>query len=376
MRAKIKINILFFYIPWILLVLNTLLAQSYLEKFSSRLITISCIGLMLTKILISKRHIPKELLNCFILILIGTFIAYVSKDKRILWLAIALSASDDVDYYSLVYYTYFSMFIGFCVVVSSCILLYGNIGTSLKGGLALGMGHPSILHGTLAIICSMFVYLKWSKIKIRHLLVLEVINYLFYIPSMSRVGFLCLSATVVMVLIYKLYPKRIIILTIGIVTIAFSIIFTFLPIIYEFYPNNSFLVAIDELMTGRLWQGRWYYRISGVRLFGNYYPELYADNPFALLDMGFFRLLLEYGLLAYILIFLGYIKILKESYLARNYGMFFLLVSMMIFSWIESLGTYVFFNVTLMSLSCLIFKRNKNNLKNYIKIRQKIIRWR
>ena len=360
-----------FYIPWIFLVINTIIAQSYLEKYSMRLITVVGIAMFLFRIIWVNKLKRSELIWMIFLGILGLIIAVVSKDKRMLWLAIALSASIDIDFYRLVDLTFRVMLIVVFGVVMSCLLIYGNIGTSLKGGLALGMGHPSIMHGTVAIICMMFVYLKWDKLNFAHITVIEAINLFLYTFTLSRTGFASLSITLLLVLSYKIFPSKYLLRLIAGMTIIIAVVFTIIPIIYQIFPDNKWLILFDDKMTGRLWQSRWYYNISGIRFFGNYYEELYKTTPFALLDMGFFRLLAEYGIIAYLLIGFGYIGLIRSSIKDNNTGMFFLAISMIIFSCIESLGTYVFFNVVFISFGILLFKNNDNKIKLHIKIKKK-----
>lgn len=364
---KIKINDLSFNIPWILLVTNTIIAQSYLSKFSMRAITIVCIIALLCRIIWISKFRKYEIVYIVLFGMLGLIISIVSKDNRMLWLAITLSASINTDFYKLIKLTFKIVLIEVLLIVTSCLLLYGNIGTSLKGGLALGMGHPNILHGIVTILCSMFIYIKYDRLNAGHILLIEQMNFFIYLFTFSRTGFISVSVTLLMVLLYKIFPTKYLLKFIAVVTMIMILIFTMIPIFYQHFPNSKWLILFDNKLTGRLWQSRWYYRMSGIKFFGNYFEELNKANPYALLDMGFFRLLIEYGILAYLLIIFGYLGVIWKAIRNNDVGEFFLSISMMVFTCIESLGTYVFFNITFLSFGMVLFKNNSKKAGIYSK---------
>lgn len=362
---KIKLDEWLFYMPWIILITNTLLAQSYLSNLSTQIFTIIGIAGLLVKIFYKMRFKTHEIIFMGIMLLISTLIAYISVDKRILWLVIAICASINTDFYKTTKITFWTMLIETCIIVLSCVLLYKNIGTSAKGGLALGLGHPSILHGMISLLCAIYIYLWWNKLTILKVVFIEFLNIMLYQITLSRTGVIALSVILFMVFVYKILPSPKVLKMVSVVTVIVVIVFTITPIIYNKYPNNNTLVFLDNIMTGRLWQSRWYYRLSGVTLFGNYYAELYSDKPFALLDMGFFRLFLEYGIVAYTLILYSYIRVIGNAIKDKNIGMLFMCSYIMISSCTESLGTYVFFNVVMLSFGTLIYDQNKSKEKSH-----------
>jgi len=359
MRINIKENL--FYVPWTILIANTILAQSYLSHYSYRCFTIVGILLLIWRIISQKTYKQSEFM-CFLVLLLATAItAYVSKDNRLLWCTIAIGAMEKINIQKIIKITCYTMAAMIAVIAFSCILLYGNVGTSLKGGLALGLGHPNILHGYFSLIIVMLVYLNWNKLRKSHIILLELINLMLYLITISRTGMGILSIILLMILIYKICPTSFILKFYKIAALIGIGIFTILPILYYYNPENFILQSIDSVMTGRLWQGAWYYNISKIKLFGNYYEELYVANPFALLDMGFFRIIIEYGIIAYLIFVTGYYKLLTYT-MKTNVSMFFLIMLMILFSYTESLGTYVFFNVTLLGFSTVLFKANRNIL--------------
>lgn len=372
---KIKIDEWLFYVPWVILITNTLIAQSYLNCYSSQFFTIIGILGLLVKAFYRMCFKLRELILMGILLLLGTAIALSSTDNRMLWLAIALCASINTDFYKTTRLTYWVMLIETVAIVSSCVLFYGNIGTSMKGGLALGLGHPNILHGMVFLLCAMYLYLNWNYISIFKIAVIELTNFAIYKITLSRTGLLTITAMLLMILLYMFFPSKkvmkFIVASVFIIVLAFTIA----PLIYEQYPDNNILLRVDDIMTGRLWQSRWYYRISGIKLFGNYYAELYASDPYALLDMGVFRLLIEYGLIAYVLIMWGYFRIIMDAIKRNDIGLSFMCLAMLVFSCTESLGTYVFFNVTFLGFDTLIFRSNQEKrMRIYKKTASKITR--
>lgn len=367
MAFKTKKGDFLFYLGWIILTLNTIITQSYLEMYANRIFTIIGIGLLLTKIFLSSKIKKKNLIAIILFLILGVISFYVTKDKRMLWLAIALSSFEKENFYKVAKLTAWLMLCATCLIVCSCVLIYGNVGESLKGGMALGMGHPNILHCTVELIVALFLFVYWNKIKLKHIILMFVANKILYCFTWSRTGFFTLLGILLLVFWLKLKEKYIKAEVIYLMSILLIIIFTVLPFLYSIYPQERIIQTIDNMMTGRLWQSVWYLNISGVRLFGNYYSELYSSKPFALLDMGFFRLLAEYGVVIYLLIVIGYILSMRQCVKYRNYGLLFLYVSMIIITCTESLGTYVFFNVAFLGFGNLIYDYNFKEAIKHIK---------
>lgn len=362
---KIRIKDYSFYIPWVILITNTILAQSYLSRYSYSILTMLGIILMFTRICFVKVYRLKELIYFSLFFILALIIMFISKDKRLLWGVIVIGAMKNVDFSKIVKLTFYTMSIIISVISLSCICLYGNIGTSLKGGLSLGLGHPNILHGYFSLIAILFIYLKWDKLNTFHIIVMEIFNMILYGLTLSRSGMGILSIVFLMILIYKLFPYVFLLKVYKLLCMIGVCIFTILPILYFYDPHNFVLNSIDKFMTGRLWQGAWYYNISPIGLFGNYFEELYSTHPYALLDMGFFRIIIEYGLLAYFIFVLSYYRLLNYVEKARE-NLFFLLIFMIIFTYIESLGTYIFFNVSLLEFSAILYKKSRNTSQKNI----------
>ena len=181
MIVRIKKKNFIFYVGWMILIINTIVAQSYLEKYSNKIFTILGVGLLLLKIFLSHSKKEKELVWMVMLGGLGLVSAYITKDNRMLWLAIAMVAFEKQDFYVISKLTGWTMCIVSACIVGSCVFLYGNIGTSLKGGMALGMGHPNILHCMIDLIAALFIYVYWFNVKSRHILLMLIANCILYL---------------------------------------------------------------------------------------------------------------------------------------------------------------------------------------------------
>ena len=301
-----------------------------------------------------------------VILIVGFIVSRISLDNRILWLAIALCASKNLKFQTIAKITFWTT-----LLVSGCVIFFSfimdaNIVITRKGGFSLGLGHPNIVHGIFMLLCSLYIYLNWNNISILKCIVLEVLNLFFYQITLSRSGMLSLSGMIVMIIIFKLlsyyksdYKKKILSVY-SIIIFIIIVTFSILPILYNLFPDSILLITIDSWLTGRLWQGSFYLDLGGINLFGNYFSELNTSTPVAYLDMGFFRILVEYGIISYFLIIIGYIKAIREVIEKDEYGLFFMMASMLFFTCIESLGTYVFFNITFLYFTkFLTFKTDK-----------------
>lgn len=378
MRSKVKIGKVLFYFAWTLMIIHTAFSNSILEKYTTSIVTIVGISIFLLKIVID-RHSAREYMFILVTLCIGLIIWINTSDNRFMWMAISISAVKSIDINGLQDYTVKILsWVSAIIILSYIVLVHFFLidsaeTLSARGGNGMGFTHPNILHQYILVIMILYIVNRIDNISVAKIIALEVFNILVYCVSLSRTGLLVFTLITIALIGYKTVTKK---KTIVYIYFIFGVVlifmFTILPIL--FLNHKEQLLGVDAILNGRLWQGMHYYRDYGIHLFGNYMPELYEEIVHWYLDIGFFRVLVLNGIIAYILFTGGQIKIMYDAMKKNDYRMFFLIFVMVLMSLVESLGTYIFFNIGLLYLGRYIFKKNKYvgvNNESYIKKNRK-----
>lgn len=340
-----------FYTAWILMVVNICFANSNADKYSTPVFSYISIVLLLLKIVLQGKYSWKQLVVMVLMMVMGAISAVQTADMRVLWFVFVLVASKNIDFERTVRYTCKTMLICcVCFILMHCMgVIEGTEIVSVRGiRRSLGLGHPNMCSAYYIIIMIQFIYLQYDKVKVWHIMLIEVGAIVVYQITKSNTGFLVTTLSLFMVFcmkhfqMKKLNSKVIVVgLTLGI------IVFTLAPIMY-----TDALTAIDTLMTGRLHQAYYYYAKYGIRFFGNDVNyDLTRWSTDNILDIGYTKMLLNNGLFYYLLVVGGYIISIFRAVEKNRRDLIALMGCMIIYMFTENVATYIFMNVSMLIFS-------------------------
>lgn len=219
---------------------------------------------------------------------------------------------------------------------------------------AFGYTHPNLAHSNLNIVIIMFVYLYFDKIKFGKIVILELINYIFFQYTNSRTGFIILSLFLLLTFftknsrkIQKLLPKILNISFISFIAISF--------IMALGYGRIGIFSKINNMLTGRL-------RYMSLLLNNYNIPIIKIQNyDNILFDNGYFDLLYNGGILAFLWFF--FIQIKTNKYIEKNklYKEALLTFIFFFYSITESYYVSSMMNISLLFLSYVLFNNPKIN---------------
>lgn len=348
----------FFYFPWILMVINTMIFYSSYSYIKIPFLTEFALLLFCLKIILDLPKSIKDYLIFILLGCVGVIVTIKSGDNRILWLAIVLISARNINIRKCIYLTYLVTCI--CVSIFICIYFINNIfnlnlyvnNTSNY----FGLGHHNTCHNYFVIISSLFIFNNFDRINLKNLLFLQVLNVGLFTITGSRSGFLTFFVAT-LVLMYcesKLFNQKylkyfVICLLVGIGLLIIC------PLIYE---PNSIMEFINNVSTGRIAQANVYYNNFGIHLFGSYLDVLYVDNPQWYLDIGYLKLLLNNGIISFMFFIIGYLYLLFISMKKHLFSMFYLILIVLINLCFENVYTYVFFNVSILFFTKILYQHD------------------
>lgn len=367
-----------FYIAFISMLINLSINNinilcPYLNMFTA--IALLFFGLKI----MTTRYNLKEIIIFLILGILSIIIYKNTTDNRMIWLVIVLLAAKNINFRKIAYL----FLITLCIIFILTLTLYfsGLIKEIMteKGGHSWGFIHPNTLHFYFLLILSVFIFLNFYHLKLKHYILLFILNLIFYFTTLSRSAFLTATLTLIYPILvntrfFNKHHKKVNKYFISLLLFT-SIIISILPCFFSL--SNNFMVALDNILTGRLSQANFYYSYFGLSLLGKYMSPLFESSPRWYLDMGFSKLLIQQGLFSYICIISSYFFILKSFYKKNKISHIYLTSVFMIHLLTENVTTFVFFNLSFLWFSSLIyneknfsFKILKEKLINFCKHRR------
>lgn len=320
----------------------------------------------------NSKYKKKQFINIVILILIGLVNFIFNGETTILFTALLLFTIKDVNLKKIFKTIFLARFISyvFMIILPIFGITQMNVFKFYRASIgqfvnryAFGFSHPNLAHSSFLLIIILIGYLFYNKINMRHLFLIEIINYILYTFTYSRTGFFLLTFYVTVLFLAK-KSKRIsgfICNNLNRFLFCFIIVSFLLAIGYN---KIEFINKIDILLTGR---------ISYMQtVFYNYRIPLISSNRYigVLFDNGYFDLIYNGGFLAFIWFMYNQIKtnnIIKENFMIKEALMTLFL---MFYSLFESYYPSIMMNVSLILFVYFMYDYNdeKCDKKMVVKI--------
>lgn len=308
---------------------------------------------------------------CVICCLLGFSLLIMKQNSEDLIFIITLFSISltNVEYEKLIKYYLIVMVVCFIFIVTLSLITGENVTLTAAyreenvylTRYTLGFSHPNALHGIYLRIISALVLSKYlASNRKRKYLTLEIVNFILYLFSNSRAGFVVVTVILAMSfwgdLLSKIYKKRIYYILIQMLTIG-SIGFTiFSTYSYQKYPLLS---AFDAIITGRFSHAYRFIIKYPVKLFGTDISEM--ANVFTL-DCGIISTLLSYGIVGITIACIVYFCGIKRLWEKEKYIGMIVVFGMVLYSMIESLFVNPFVNIGFML--CIYMIVNKKYERN------------
>lgn len=223
----------------------------------------------------------------------------------------------------------------------------------------MGYIHPNTWAQAVFTIFLLIVINFYEKIDWKGISILLLANYGLYRLAVSRTCFLCGIAMIVL-LIWAKYGKKLFeffIIRIGIiagVTAVWGIIFTSRINIAE---NLTWTIIDWKVFTGRLLQAKVYLETCGLSWFGTHVPDT-LENGY-ILDMGYMRMLLENGVVIFLLMFIMTICVLLYAFKHKRNDIVIVAICICLYGIYENLAiAQIPANLILYYVAALLFQKN------------------
>lgn len=271
--------------------------SAYINPIEGRLFQLTFL-LCMVKIAMTKYSF-KEWLVMAAFFVLGAISYFATGRNEIVRVVAFIAASKNVNLRTVLKVTFYTTLAGVAVLV--ILSLTGSLGQVFletdygRGGIekryCFGLGHPNALHCMFWALMTLGLYLYWKKLKWYHCVLLELANVGLYLLTTSRTGVAVASITVLIAMVFCIFPKfeeKKWVYVTGIVCCGICVVFSVLAAIYG-HAIPLFAWA-DKLLNQRIF-GSWAWGYTGAwSLFSS------PDN-IVYFDMGFIRLFYWYGII-------------------------------------------------------------------------------
>ena len=234
----------------------------------------------------------------------------------------------------------------------------------------MGFGHPNRFSILLFNLLLMWIWVHFSTINYKEISFIFLISLINYFITMTRTNEIALVFLLILLIIYKKYPKKmsIYLKQVSMIIVPFfalcSIIFV---ILYQ--KGNSIAVMFDKILSGRIRLGSYAYEHFGFSLFGNnlsnfkiQYDSVYKLNYFTF-DNIYTDILMQQGVIWFVIISILFFLLAKK----KNDAINFAIIAWGIYGVTEVHGLNVYMLFTILLVNELFRKNDKVKEKDYHK---------
>lgn len=352
-----------FYLALSLLIIRFTLT-SYREYMEFPIFAIA-IPLLLFKIIRTK-YTAKEIVKIVLVVLVLGTAAIVSKKMLPMWSGIVLIASKNIDLrkmFKYCLYTELLMLVAIIIVPlvtgeEIYVLIYrAGVQREVKR-YQFGIGHPNGFQFLALQIFLSYVGMSKQLLKYKEIFFFIILNTFFVILSNSRTSYMVFWLAVILIeLLNTNLGKKL------------SYYLSFSPFVCAVFclvsteligRGNKFVEKLDLLFEHRILFAHQYIEKYPFNLFGHYIYELTlegeAENYHAL-DCGYINLLLNNGLILFVLFIALYTTVLKYLYKQCKYNLFILGVVYSVYFIMEGALLGFYKNLFIIIFGTVLFKQ-------------------
>lgn len=377
LRNKISLANTFFMLGWSLYLVSYIIFRQtevmYLYN-SSTIYQISkylVIIIFLTKMIFIDKYSWKKLL-CYFTILIIAFANAMNIDNHTLFFTILIALSaDQVDFEKFIKKDIKIRILLLIIVIALSLTgILPNFVRFINGHLKQGFGflHPNFLCFFAITILLEVLYIN-KKTNFKFLLFNILALYLLTAYCFSRTSILSFVIVFVIDIILKNKEKffeNIFVKTIVCLLPLLLTIISLMCVIWYGNGNNT-VIKIDKIFTERISAGYIFYSDYGINMFGNEIKTigtreaLFTGQKTNIFDMGYFRLLVGYGLIMTITIVSLLCLLQKAIINKKDYKLLLISIFFIITGFAENSIYNIIMNFTLICIPYIFIKKKESS---------------
>ena len=224
-----------------------------------------------------------------------------------------------------------------------------------------GFGHRNVLGANLVVLCLLWCYLRYQKLKVQDLIIWAAIAFVSYRFILSRTALIMILISVIFMYGMQRLEKRIFNFPhLGRLVTGIFIGFILLSLISAIFysPDSEFWQFLNRIFTKRISFAHQYLVDHGLSLFGKDLPFVssmeaqVSDSRRLILDNSFLRVILYYGILPGAAFFYLYYRGIRYALSRKKGALLCTLVVFLIFGMSESYMLDAFYQFPLILVCC------------------------
>lgn len=334
-KIEISYNDMLFLIAWILFIVSTVLELSMWASNSNQVMLILKMvrygAYLLCAINIISGMYERRLMAGLLLALAILGIGVIGSTNKTMFLyAFLFFAAYGISSKTTICCSFFTRLILLVSIISASLLgIIEDYIFTPEARARHGLGFTWTTTGAVIFFFLMlqYIYIRKKRISFIELLILEIINWLFYQYTDSRMVFAMGSLFLVVVLMAKVFcfKWRFLNLFRKIYVIMPTLICLFALGLHMFYNKNIQLwEKLNSFLSDRLALGKSAVQAYGISFFGKKiewvgYSVVESNQEYNYVDCSYLQLLLEYGIIFLILVILIYTIIMYHAVKIKDY---------------------------------------------------------
>lgn len=241
---------------------------------------------------------------------------------------------------------------------------------------AFGVGYPTDFAAHIFYLIGAYLYLRGKNTNIFEYIVLVLITMIIYRLCDTRLDCICMIIAIIFSCLYKRnkikFNKRIVKNFLIMSCVILSSISIYTSINYK--ANNKIYIKVNEIISNRLYIGKMMYDEYGVTIFGQKIDdhgfggsEVFKYDKYNFIDCSYMRILLKYGIIAFIIVIFFSTLLLYKFYKNHDYLLVLLFVCVIINSVIAQHFIDFSYNYIILFYMAKLNNDNRNIIKDNTK---------
>lgn len=366
-KKDIQFTRIFFYIAYTLLLLKIICGEAkFIEDIGEYITLIELILLGISIIIHIKAYSKNEIIIMGVISSILLYSYTITKNSNIIILYSFLLAMKNIDFEKFIKY---DIKVKILFLILNLVLIYlGFLENKIfyrdNGSVrqTFGFASPNSFGGIIMSICFEYIYLRRNNLNNYMLIGMLIISFVLEITCNSRTAEICIILLAILLVIFrkKIYFKKII-PYIPIILTAFSLI-----LVYLYGKGCSFALWMDNILSTRLQCAYNFFDTYQVGLFGKEFLKTdvwlgYMNT----LDNAYLYLILNHGILIYLVTIIMNIKLLDIAIKNNNRVLVAILIVFSIYGLMERGIFFITYNVFLLCSKDIFLKNQELKEKQY-----------
>lgn len=295
--------------------------------------------------------------------LLGTIIIVISSiysgSNTLLTLWVFVLAARDIKFDELIKADFYAKLILVFIValfymlgMTNRTVFYGYFGSVRS---SMGFGNPNTFGYYIFSLCADYIYLNHKKIALKHSIVLVLISLVVGYLSNSRTSQLLIALLAFTAPIAKLFKRLVEKKYFKVFILSLFLICTILSyyVALNYNPSNDIYYKLNETLSGRVTIAQRFLKKYDISILGNKINLTTYDKSYTYyLDNGYIKLLLNYGLLTYIIVYIIYYKNFKRAFNQKNIILILILSIYLVYGLTENVMFWLSGNIFLLYSIC------------------------